>query len=160
MQLSLRTGPVTQLNPTFGAGVSDRGQLLIKEMNWIGMLVDLSHKSNSVVMVNLSPDFLSGVASNGSSGLRETVKANATLAQIASDYDGIEEVPTGLADVSRFPDLIAGLLKRGVSDGNVIKLLGGNVLRVWAEADKVAAKMQKYGVLPVEDTIKSEGAIL
>lgn len=47
-------------------------------------VLELVQTSNSVVMVNFSPDFISCVASNGSSGLPETVRANATLAQVAT----------------------------------------------------------------------------
>jgi membrane dipeptidase len=49
---------------------------------------------------------------------------------IGSDYDGISGPPNGLDDVSKMPDLIAELLKRGYTERNLKKILGGNFLRV------------------------------
>jgi membrane dipeptidase len=56
--------------------------------------------------------------------------------------------------VSKFPDLVAEMLRRGVSDNDAAKVVGGNVLRVWRDVDAVALKMQKAGVKPVEDKFK------
>ena len=70
-----------------------------------------------------------------------------------SDFDGIASVPVELEDVIKCPDLIAALLEEGVSDDDAAKLVGGNVLRVWAEADKVALKMQGDGTLPAEGNL-------
>lgn len=51
---------------------------------------------------------------------------------IGSDYDGVgDSLPIGLKDVSTYPNLIEGLLKRGYSEDDVRKILSGNVLRVW-----------------------------
>jgi membrane dipeptidase len=49
---------------------------------------------------------------------------------LGSDYDGIPTTPRGLDDVSKFPALTAELLRRGMSDSDVDKVLGGNLLRV------------------------------
>lgn len=49
---------------------------------------------------------------------------------IGSDWDGISTVPAGLEDVSKLPALTAELLKRGYSERDVEKILGGNFLRV------------------------------
>lgn len=49
---------------------------------------------------------------------------------IGSDWDGITSVPSGLEDVSRLPDLLVELARRGWSDEDLRKLAGGNVLRV------------------------------
>ena len=59
---------------------------------------------------------------------------------LGSDFDGITEVPAGLEDVSKFPDLIAELLRRGWSEADVRKLAGLNVLRVLRANEPVAAK--------------------
>ena len=75
---------------------------------------------------------------------------------LGSDFDGIFEVPGGLEDVSKFPDLIAELLRMGVSDGDVAKLVGLNLLRVWGEAEKTGERMREEGVLPLEDDIESK----
>lgn len=66
---------------------------------------------------------------------------------------GIEIVPAGLEDVSKFPALFAELLKRGVTDEQAKGIAGGNILRVWAAAGKVAREMKKEGVKPLEDTV-------
>ena len=61
---------------------------------------------------------------------------------IGSDFDGITEVPVGLEDVSKFPDLIAELLRRGWTEADVRKVAGLNVLRVMREAERVAKEMR------------------
>jgi len=57
---------------------------------------------------------------------------------LGSDFDGITEVPVGLEDVSKFPDLIAELLRRGWSEAEVRKVAGLNALRVLRAAERVA----------------------
>ncbi len=64
---------------------------------------------------------------------------------IGSDFDGITEVPDGLEDVSKFPDLIAELLRRGWSEPDVKKVAGLNALRVLRAAERVAAEMRREG---------------
>jgi membrane dipeptidase len=61
---------------------------------------------------------------------------------IGSDFDGIDTVPVGLEDVSTFPDLLAELARRGWSDGDLAKLAGQNLLRVFHEAEAVARRLQ------------------
>jgi membrane dipeptidase len=60
-----------------------------------------------------------------------------------SDYDGVTSLPVGLDDVSRFPYLTAELLRRGYSDADVRKILGGNILRAMRQAEAVAARLQR-----------------
>jgi membrane dipeptidase len=62
---------------------------------------------------------------------------------IGSDFDGITAWPAGLDDVSSYPRLTEELLRRGYSEGDVHKVLGGNVLRAFREAGKVADRLQK-----------------
>ena len=52
---------------------------------------------------------------------------------IGSDFDGITMVPRGLEDVSKMPNLTAALLKRGYSEQDIQKIMGGNFLRVIRE---------------------------
>ena len=52
---------------------------------------------------------------------------------IGSDFDGISMVPQGLEDVSKMPNLTAALLKRGYSEQDIQKIMGGNFLRVIRE---------------------------
>jgi membrane dipeptidase len=47
-----------------------------------------------------------------------------------SDFDGINATPIGLDDVSKLPLITAELRKRGFSDEEVEKILGGNLLRL------------------------------
>src|SRR5256886_13208924 len=59
---------------------------------------------------------------------------------IGSDFDGITEVPVGLEDVSKFPDLIAELLRRGWSEEDVEKGAGVNATPGLRAAEQVAAR--------------------
>ncbi|KAJ5194535.1 uncharacterized protein N7498_007973 [Penicillium cinerascens] len=132
-------------------------------------ILELVRQRYSIVMVNFAPDFISCSASDGDDGLPEVDIAHATLERVAdhimhigyvagfdhvglgSDFDGILTVPQGLDDVSKFPALIAELLRRGLKDEDAAKVAGGNLLRVWREVDRVALAMQAEGALPVED---------
>lgn len=49
---------------------------------------------------------------------------------LGSDFDGIQAVPHDLASAADLPNLTAELLRRGYSETDVEKILGGNVLRV------------------------------
>ncbi|KAL8803216.1 MAG: hypothetical protein Q9182_003317 [Xanthomendoza sp. 2 TL-2023] len=215
------SGQTVAAGPLWG-GVSNIGQVVVREMNRLGMLIDLSHvskdtmidvlggrpekwagsrapvifshssafalcphprnvpddvlelvkKTNSVVMVNFSPDFISCTPSNSSTGLPDFYPQNSTLHQVArhvkyigdkigydhvglgSDFDGIPEAPKGLDDVSKYPDLVSELLAMGVRDEEAVKLVGRNVLRVWRDADAVASTMKAEGCLPAEDIVE------
>lgn len=135
-------------------------------------VLELVKKTNSLVMVNFSPDFVSCVPSDATSGLPKLYPKNSTLHQVArhvkyvgdtigydhvglgSDFDGIFKTPAGLEDVSKFPDLVQELLEMGVTDGDAAKLVGRNVLRVWRDVDATARKMQADGILPAEDALE------
>ena len=62
---------------------------------------------------------------------------------IGSDFDGIDYVPVGLEDVSKFPDLFAELIRRGWSDADLKKLAGQNLLRALRQAERTAARLQR-----------------
>ena len=60
-----------------------------------------------------------------------------------SDYDGVgDSLPTGLKDVSTYPNLIYELLKRGYTEEEIEKVCWGNLARVWREVERVAGEMQ------------------
>jgi membrane dipeptidase len=61
---------------------------------------------------------------------------------IGSDFDGISSGPTGLEDVSTYPNLIEELLRRGLSEQDIRKLCGENLLRVWSEVERIAEELQ------------------
>lgn len=58
-----------------------------------------------------------------------------------SDYDGVgNSLPTGLKDVSGFPNLIKELLDRGYSEEDIEKISSGNVFRVWNKVLEAAER--------------------
>jgi membrane dipeptidase len=124
-------------------------------------ILDLVKSTKSLVMVNFSPDFISCLPPPDPLTLPELYAANNTLHQVArhiiyigekigydyvglgSDFDGMGPLtPKGLDGVDKFPDLIAELLKMGVSDKDAAKVVGGNLLRVWKTVEAVAEKLQ------------------
>ncbi|KAJ6787564.1 hypothetical protein PWT90_00647 [Aphanocladium album] len=134
-------------------------------------ILQLVKKHNSLVMVNIAPGFISCFDNGNADGIPDEVPEGATLQQIVrhilhignligfdyvgigSDFDGIPTVPKGFTDVSQYPDLVAELLKNGVSDSDAAKVVGGNLLRVWAGVDAVAAELQAAGEPALEDEL-------
>jgi membrane dipeptidase len=57
---------------------------------------------------------------------------------LGGDYDGVDQLPEGLQDVSCYPALIAELTGRGWSEGDLARLTGGNILRVLRDAETAA----------------------
>jgi membrane dipeptidase len=62
---------------------------------------------------------------------------------LGGDFDGTDQLPVGLGDVSCYPALIAELLHRGWTEPECAKLAGGNVLRVLREAEAAAAEISR-----------------
>ncbi|MBL0099768.1 MAG: dipeptidase [Saprospiraceae bacterium] len=58
-----------------------------------------------------------------------------------SDYDGVgDSLPTGLKDVSDYPNLLYVLLQRGYTEDEIEKFCSGNLFRVWNEVLSKAEK--------------------
>ena len=60
---------------------------------------------------------------------------------LGSDFDGAW-MPEGLEDCSKLPRLTEALLRKGYSEEDVRKILGGNTLRVMEQAERVSREMQ------------------
>jgi len=62
---------------------------------------------------------------------------------LGADFDGANDMPQGAQDVSMLPNITYELLKRGYSEQDIKKILGENLLRVFAEVEKVSRGMSK-----------------
>jgi membrane dipeptidase len=63
---------------------------------------------------------------------------------LGSDFDGVSgQTPEGMDSAADLPKITQGLLDRGYSAEDIHKILGGNVLRVFAEVERVSREMRK-----------------
>src|SRR4051812_22221014 len=62
---------------------------------------------------------------------------------LGPDFDGANDFPEGARDVSMLPNITYELLKRGYTEQDIYKILGGNFLRVFTQAEMVARKMSR-----------------
>jgi membrane dipeptidase len=70
--------------------------------------------------------------------------AGADHVGLGSDFDGAT-MPLGMEDASKLPKITDALLKKGYSDGDIEKILGGNILRVMEQVERVAAEAAAAG---------------
>jgi membrane dipeptidase len=62
-----------------------------------------------------------------------------------SDFDGVSGmVPAGMEDVSKYPELVRGLIDLGYSDEIIRKIMGENLLRVMAATEQVAKQSEGF----------------
>ncbi|HWR13686.1 MAG TPA: dipeptidase [Terriglobales bacterium] len=57
---------------------------------------------------------------------------------LGSDFDGITSLPQGIDSVADLPKITEALVERGYTEEQIKKILGGNLLRVFREVEKVA----------------------
>jgi len=61
---------------------------------------------------------------------------------IGSDFDGIPSAPEGIDSAADLPKITAALKQRGYSEADCRKIMSGNLLRVFAEVEKVSKQLQ------------------
>jgi membrane dipeptidase len=62
---------------------------------------------------------------------------------LGSDFDGVSgATPQGIDSAADLPKITQALLDRGYSAGDIKKILGGNLLRVFGEVERVSRQMQ------------------
>jgi len=60
---------------------------------------------------------------------------------LGSDFDGAS-MPEGMEDASKLPKITEALMRRGYKDEDIRKILGGNLLRVMEQNEKVSRELQ------------------
>jgi membrane dipeptidase len=62
---------------------------------------------------------------------------------LGSDFDGVSgATPQGIDSAADLPKITQALLDKGYSEDDIRKILGGNLLRVFAEVERVSRQMQ------------------
>jgi len=104
-------------------------------------------KVDGVVQVNFAPYFVAAPGNSTTAVVADHVEWIAKVAGkkhvgLGSDFDGIEIVPVGLEDVSKYPNLFAELYKRGWTTEDLRGLAGDNLLRVFEGVEAAARKLK------------------
>jgi len=83
--------------------------------------------------------------------------AGPDVACLGSDFDGVSELPVGLNDVSDLPELTQRLRARGLPDHHLVKILGGNVMRVLRAGEPRVVQPARAGDAQQGQTAGAEG---
>src|SRR3954469_2127374 len=67
--------------------------------------------------------------------------AGADHTGLGSDFDGTPSMPQGLDSAADLPKITGALLKRGYTGEQIRKILGGNLMRVFKEAEAVSRSL-------------------
>jgi membrane dipeptidase len=67
--------------------------------------------------------------------------AGADHVGLGSDFDGVPSVPAGMEDCTKLPAITYELLERGYRDEDVVKILGGNTLRVLEAVERESRRL-------------------
>ncbi|PQO42826.1 membrane dipeptidase [Blastopirellula marina] len=67
---------------------------------------------------------------------------------LGADFDGVDALPVGLEDVSRYPYITQGLLDRGYTEEQIRGILGENLIRVMRKVEEAAAELKKTNATP------------
>ena len=60
---------------------------------------------------------------------------------LGGDFDGVDMLPKGLEDVSKYPAITELLLRKGYSEADIHKIMSGNMMRVLKACEAVKASL-------------------
>jgi len=81
------------------------------------------------------------------------ITGNANHVGLGSDFDGISSTPEGLEHIGKILTITEEMVRRGISDSDIKKILGGNFLRVF---DKVTQKRERESSDEAEEDERHE----
>jgi membrane dipeptidase len=64
---------------------------------------------------------------------------------LGSDFDGVSSLPEGIDSAADLPKITAELMKRGYTAEDINKILGGNLMRVFRDVEKMRDQMAAEG---------------
>ncbi|XP_066438806.1 dipeptidase 1 [Eleutherodactylus coqui] len=121
-------------------------------------------EKKGLVMVNFYNDYVTCSSKANLSNVADHFDYIKNIAGYESvgfggDYDGVPRVPEGLEDVSKYPDLVAELIRRGWTQVELEAALKDNLLRVFTEVEQTSLQMssEKPKEVPINyQEIKSD----
>ena len=70
----------------------------------------------------------------------DSYKYNIAAYRLAELLGVDDMLPEGMEDASKLPNLVSGLMERGFSDADILKIVGGNTLRVMRAVEAAARR--------------------